>query len=140
MVWLNYYIQFRTLAASDPSLCWDTRHTDLWLQCVTAPSLPTIHWPCSHSGTTNIFLEIIIFAPMPYQHLLMGTDKPICQAPARDNIQLQEEHLRNFRQSTCHTFNRSVCRHQTCQFLHQCELCGTTHSAKNCPNRGSSTQ
>ena len=30
---------------------------------------------------------------MPYQHLLMGTDKPICQAPARDNIQLQEEHL-----------------------------------------------
>ena len=40
-----------------------------------------------------IFLEIVLFVPMPYQHLLMGTDKPICQAPALDNIQLQEEHL-----------------------------------------------
>ena len=39
------------------------------------------------------FLEIVLFVPMPYQHLLMGTDKPICQAPAQDNIQLQEEHL-----------------------------------------------
>ena len=27
--WLNYDIQFRTLASSDPSLRWDTRRTDL---------------------------------------------------------------------------------------------------------------
>ena len=51
--WLNYDIQFRTLAASDPSLHWDTRHTDLWLQCVTAASTSAIRWPCSHCGATN---------------------------------------------------------------------------------------
>ena len=39
------------------------------------------------------FLEIVFFVPMPYQHLLMGTDKPICQVPAQDNMQLQEERL-----------------------------------------------
>ena len=27
--WLNYDVQFRTLAASDPTLRWDIRHTDL---------------------------------------------------------------------------------------------------------------
>ena len=36
--WLNYDTQFRTLAASDPTLGWDIRHTDLWLHCVASPS------------------------------------------------------------------------------------------------------
>ena len=63
VAWLNYDIQFRILATSDPSLCWDTRHTDLWLQCVTAPSLPTIRWPCSHCGATNHFSKNCPFHP-----------------------------------------------------------------------------
>ena len=29
--WLNYDIHFCTLAASDPSLRWEVRLTDLWL-------------------------------------------------------------------------------------------------------------
>ena len=61
--WLNYDIQFRTLAASDTSLRWDTRHTDLWLQCVTAPSLSTIRWPCSHCGATNHYPRNCPFRP-----------------------------------------------------------------------------
>ena len=28
---LNYDVQFWTLAAPDPSLCWDVHHTDFWL-------------------------------------------------------------------------------------------------------------
>ena len=61
--WLNYDIQFRTLAASDPFLRWDTRHTELWLQCVTAPSLPTIRWPYSHCRATNHFSQNCPFRP-----------------------------------------------------------------------------
>ena len=37
--WLNYDVQFRMLAASNPSLHWDTRHHDLWLQCITPSSV-----------------------------------------------------------------------------------------------------
>ena len=29
VAWLNYDTKFRTLAASDPTLFWDTYHTDL---------------------------------------------------------------------------------------------------------------
>ena len=29
--WLKYDAQFRTLAASNPQLCWDLRHSELWL-------------------------------------------------------------------------------------------------------------
>ena len=47
--WLNYNTQFVTLAVSDPTLRWNTHHTDLWLQCVTSPS-SAICWPCSHCG------------------------------------------------------------------------------------------
>ena len=36
--WLNYDVQFHTLAALDPNLRWDIRHTDLWLQCMTGRS------------------------------------------------------------------------------------------------------
>lgn len=37
--------------------------------------------------------------------------------------------------STCHTFNCSVCCHSTCNFLHQCEICWSSHSTWTCPNR-----
>ena len=60
--WLNYDIQFRTLAVSDPTLPWDTHHTDLWLQCVTNPS-SVICWPCSHCGATNHYPANYCFCP-----------------------------------------------------------------------------
>ena len=141
--WLNYDIQFRTLAASDPSLRWDTRHTDLWLQCVTTPSLPTIRWPCSHCGATNHFSRNCPFRP----HAIPAPTDGRRQANMSSSSSGQHTvtgGAPNFRQPTYHAFNHSVCCRQTCQFLHQCELCGANHSAKNCakncPNRGSSTQ
>ena len=33
--WLSYDVQFHMLTASELMLCWDARHTDLWLQCMT---------------------------------------------------------------------------------------------------------
>ena len=54
--WLNYDVQFRMLAASNPSLRWDTRHHDLWLQCITLSSVQqSSRWPCPFCGATNHF-------------------------------------------------------------------------------------
>ena len=36
--WLNYDVHFCMLAASDPNLHWDVRHTDLLFKCMTARS------------------------------------------------------------------------------------------------------
>ena len=55
--WLNYDVQFRTLAASDSLVCWDIRHTDLWLQCVTTTPPLAIRWPCPQCGATNHYPE-----------------------------------------------------------------------------------
>ena len=55
--WLNYDVQFRTLAASDPLVRWDIRHTDLWLQCVTTTPPLAIRWPCPQCGATNHYPE-----------------------------------------------------------------------------------
>ena len=45
--WLNYDVQFRMLAASNLSLRWDTRHHDLWLQCITQSCVQqSSRWPC----------------------------------------------------------------------------------------------
>ena len=129
--WLNYDIQFRTLAASDTSLRGDTRHTDLWLQCVTAPSLSTIRWPYSHCGATNHYPQNCPFHP----HAKPAPTESHRQANAPSSSGGQHTAiggLPNFRQSTCHAYNRSVCHRQACQFLHQCELCGADHSAKSC--------
>ena len=93
--WLNYNVQFRTLAALDPNLYWDVRHTDLWLQCMTAQST---RWPCTHCGATNHYLDHYPFCPNPspaitggqqittrYSHCCeyCGANHPIEPAPAK---------------------------------------------------------
>jgi len=35
--WMTYDIKFRTLAASHPSLRWDTHHLDTWIDCIHMP-------------------------------------------------------------------------------------------------------
>ena len=69
--WLTYNTQFRTLVASDPTLRWDVRHTDLWLQFMTnaIPTQPA-RWPCKHCGATNQYLKNCPFCPY---HLLTIT-------------------------------------------------------------------
>ena len=62
--WLNYDVQFRTLAASDPTLRWDARHTDLWLQFMTsAKPTQSARWPCKHCGATNHYPDNCPFRP-----------------------------------------------------------------------------
>ena len=34
--WMTYDIRFQTLAASHPSLRWDSRHLDTWIDCMYA--------------------------------------------------------------------------------------------------------
>ena len=54
--WLNYDVQFCMLAASDPSLRWNTCHLDLWLQCITPSGIQqSKQWPCPYCSATNHF-------------------------------------------------------------------------------------
>ena len=62
--WLHYDVQFRTLAASNPTLRWDTHHPDLWLQCITPASAQrTKRWPCPHCGAVTHFHDRFPFRP-----------------------------------------------------------------------------
>ena len=49
--WMTYDIKFRTLAASYPSLRWDIRHLDTWVECISMPKSQPEHWPCPHCGS-----------------------------------------------------------------------------------------
>ena len=55
--WLQHDYKFRTLAAADPLLRWDQRHSDLWLECLASSHQSTKHWPCPYCRATNHFPE-----------------------------------------------------------------------------------
>ena len=56
--WLNYDVQFRTLAASNPQLRWDLHHSELWLENLASQANP-----CSlkSRGLAHIVEAHIIF-------------------------------------------------------------------------------
>ena len=143
--WLNYDVRFRTLAASDPSLRWDVRHTDLWLECFSGTHAPTTRWPCVHCGATTHYPENCLFRAQPMSEPRRGQQPPPVSTPPGGhhppgNIPQRPtmEHPSSQRpRRTCHAFNRSNCRRSPCTFLHLCEICGATHSARLCPNRDS---
>jgi len=57
-------IKFCTLAATYPSLQWDTQLSDWWLECITMPRLSLDRWPCPHcNSTTKHFPERCPFRP-----------------------------------------------------------------------------
>ena len=137
--WLNYDVQFRTLAASDPLIRWDIRHTDLWLQCVTTTPPPAIRWPCPQCGATNHYPENCPFR----RHITPAATNR--QGPHTSSLfSSGQQHLTggqfNYRPPTCHAFNRSICRRANCTFAHHCDLCGANHSARYCPSKGSPVQ
>ena len=109
------------------------------LQCVTAASTSAIRWPCSHCGATNHYPRNCPFRSQAIPAPTNG-QRPTTTSTSNDGQQPISGGLPNFRPSTCHAYNRSTCRRQNCSFLHQCELCGADHSAKYCPNRGSTAQ
>ena len=49
--WTTYDIRFRTLAASHPSLHWDVRHLDTWIDCIPMPKAQPERWPCPHCSS-----------------------------------------------------------------------------------------
>ena len=55
--WLQYDYKFRILAAADPLLWWDRRHSDLWLECLASSQQSTKRWPCPYCRATNHFPE-----------------------------------------------------------------------------------
>ena len=62
--WLNYDMQFRTLAASNPQLQWNLRHSEFWLD-----NLASQTWPCTYCGSTSHFPDRCPRCPFRTVHL-----------------------------------------------------------------------
>ena len=137
--WLTYDVQFRMLAASDPSLRWDMRHADLWLQCLTPTSTQQPkRWPCIHCGATNHYPDHCPFRPHIAKQTPGGpgdTNRgqlnirtPTTATPTHSNHTSFNSHTRY-----CWDFNRATCQRLQCKFAHRCEKCGASHPARICP-------
>jgi len=116
-VWVSYDTKFRTKAANDPSLRWDIRDLDFWLECFPGPSNQRNHWPCHHCSSTQtllfqLFLSLLTKTPAPAnsqqrtdisrpQHALISTDSAV---------------------------------NKNCKFSHRCDT--RSHPAKNCFAKG----
>lgn len=96
--WLNYDVQFRTLAASNPTLQWDVRPIDLWLQFMsgTKPTQPTC-WPYNHCGATNHYPDNCPFHPY-HSPMITGGQRLLLEGNPTQEIkchptQIRESHL-----------------------------------------------
>jgi len=121
--WLNYDTQFRVTAATDHTLRWDTRHSDLWFKCITPFSTATQpgRFPCIHCGQTSHYPENCNFRRSPAQ--------PLDQRPAA-----RPTTNRDPKTPVCKDFNNSTCTRTPCRYLHQCERCSGNHPRSACPN------
>ena len=120
--WLSYDMRFRTKAANDPSLRWDIRDLDLWLECFPGTSSQTNCWPCNHCGGTTHYPINCPFRSSPSR-------APGEPQPATPNHQQRANQV-------CRDFNRSNCYRGNCKFPHRCEICAGTHPAKSCLAKG----
>ena len=119
--WLNYDVQFRTLAAANPQLQWNLRHSELWLDNMashTGSSLPNTRWPCTYCGSMYHFPDRCPRCPF---RTVQFNDGDTFQ---RDN---------GPRLSTCRDFNNSTCHRNPCRYQHRCQYCGSSsHPAYRC--------
>ena len=139
--WLNYDVQFRMLAASDPSLRWDTRHPDLWLQCITPSGIQqSKRWPCPYCGATNHFPDRCPFRTNPSKQLSSGqwnhTKGQHNSGVSGSSIVNRHNLPRNSGPGYCRDFNYSSCTRERCKFAHHCEHCNANHPARDCPYAG----
>ena len=139
--WLNYDVQFRMLAASDPSLHWDTRHPDLWLQCITPSGIQqSKRWPCPHCGVTNHFPDRCPFRTNPSKQLSSGQwnhTKGQHNSGVSGSSTVNRHNLpRNSGPGHCRDFNYSSCTRKRCKFAHHCKHCNANHPTRNCPYAG----
>jgi len=123
--WLNYDMHFRIMAASDPTIRWDVRHSDLWLKWITpfVRQPQSGRFPCSHCGSTSHYPENCNFRPSVAPNTPRTTNRKVSPT-ATSGIPI------------CIDFNRSQCFRTPCRFLHKCEHCGANHSGKTCPSLG----
>ena len=61
---LQYDTKFWTLAAANPLLCWDQRHLDLWLECLTLGNKEQQRWPCPYCKATTHFPDNCPHSPL----------------------------------------------------------------------------
>ena len=139
--WLNYDVQFRMLAASNPSLRWDTRHHDLWLQCITPSSVQqSSRWPCPFCGATNHFPNRCPFRANSSRQLPSGqrNDTGGQSSGASKSVTFSKNPSSNPRPGYvyCWDFNFSSCRRDQCKFAHVCKYCGANHPARSCFRSG----
>ena len=102
--WLNYDMQFRTLAASNPQLQWNLCHSELWLDNLTSQTCsfsPNTCWPCTYCGSTSHFPDRCPHCPFRTVHL--SNDN----ASQRDN---------GSRLLICRDFNNSICQRNPCRY------------------------
>ena len=137
--WLNYDVQFRMLAASNPSLRWDTRHPDLWLQCITPSSIqPSNKWPCPFYGAATHFPDRCTFRANTSRQLPSGqqNDAGGQSSGSSKDYTFNKNPSSNAAHSYCWEFNFSSCRRDHCKFAHVCKHCGANHPARSCPRTG----
>ena len=123
--WLQYDYKFRTLAAADPLLRWDQRHSNLWLECLASSQQSTKYWPCPYYIATNHFPE-----NCPHS--------PFCTKIR----ELSDHRASNSRPSTrpiCGMFNQGHCTYPDCSYRHICLTCEGNHPRVSCSARQGSS-
>ena len=137
--WLKYDAQFRTLAASNPQLRWDSRHPDLWLDSLaiqtSSNSATRSRWPCPYCGSTYHFPDRCPRCPFrasQQDSSFNSTQRgPGPNPPQRDP---------GSRSLTCRDFNNGTCNRNPCRYQHNCYACGSpNHPAYKCNGQPTSS-
>ena len=137
--WLKYDAQFRTLAASNPQLRWDSRHPDLWLDSLaiqtSSNSATRSRWPCTYCGSTYHFPDLCPRCPFrasQQDSSFNSTQRgPGPNPPQRDP---------GSRSLTCRDFNNGTCNRNPCRYQHNCYACGSpNHPAYKCNGQPTSS-
>ena len=126
--WLNYETQFRIKVASDCTLRWEMRHSDLCgsnaLPYLQLTASQPGRFPCVRCGQTSHYPENCVFRPSPAQS---SNQQPGSRGAATDT---------DARTPVCKDFNNSRCTRTPCQYLHKCDLCRGNNTRSTCPNKG----
>ena len=132
---LSYDLQFCTLAASDPILRWDARHTDLWLQCMTTTiATQSACWLWKHCSATNHYPDNCPIRTIPLPAITGGQwATTMGQHNSRPNT---EPYLNQSRPITCRDFNCDTCCHPDDKFTHYYEHFGVNHAGRDCRSYG----
>ena len=132
--WLNYDVQFQTLAASNPTLRWDTHYPDLWLQCCTPLSAQksltssgtqkSRRWSCPHCGAVTHYPDHCNFRPSPSKQIVnrqWNANRGQSDSQPSSNPTFSQHPVpTNPNQGCCFDYNISTCNRQYCRFVHRC--------------------